>query len=247
MGIIRYILLPSFSTNPPSTLNPRFSVWEGVKSSKSSTLIRSSISNYAAVAADTFSSELGILSQSRPRLLTSWNFRQVPPGTNGGVSATGTLAGFGGAFIIALTSVILLPFCNSDHSIRGEVFGGKAGFAGGSGWGWQEKVVFVAAVTAWGGLGSVLDSVLGGWFQESVVDERTGKVVEGVGGKRVLIREVRVVEGKRRDGPASRKVESGRDLLDNNAVNVLMAAIMSLGGMIVVGLYWDLPLGKMFG
>lgn len=30
--------------------------------------------------------------------------RQVPPGTNGGVSLTGTLAGFGGASVIAITS-----------------------------------------------------------------------------------------------------------------------------------------------
>lgn len=37
----------------------------------------------------------------------------------------------------------------------------------------------------WGGLGSVLDSALGGWFQASVIDTRTGKVIEGTGGKKV--------------------------------------------------------------
>lgn len=142
-------------------------------------------SNYAAVAADTFSSELGILSKSKPRLLTSWNFRQVPPGTNGGVSLVGTLAGFAGAFVVALTSVILIPFCSADTSVRGKVFGNKPGFEGGNGWGWQEKVCWVIAVSIWGGLGSVLDSALGGWFQASVVDGRTGKVVEGSGGKKV--------------------------------------------------------------
>ncbi|KAI5300202.1 ERMES complex subunit, partial [Ascosphaera pollenicola] len=36
------------------------------------------IANYAAVAADTLSSELGILSQSQPRLITSFNLRKVP-------------------------------------------------------------------------------------------------------------------------------------------------------------------------
>ena len=146
-----------------------------------------SYSNYAAVAADTFSSELGILSKSKPRLLTSWNLREVPPGTNGGVSLTGTLAGFGGAFIIALTSLILLPFCSADPSIVGQLSGSKSGLEGGTGWDWQEKIYWVTAVTIWGGLGSVLDSALGGLFQASVIDSRTGKVIEGTGGKKVSI------------------------------------------------------------
>lgn len=139
------------------------------------------------MAADTFSSELGILSNTKPRLLTSWKFRQVPPGTNGGVTLAGTLAGFAGAFMIALTSVILIPFCAADTTVQGKVFGSKFGFEGGSGWGWQEKILWVVAVTIWGGLGSVLDSALGGWFQASVVDGRTGKVVEGSGGQKVSL------------------------------------------------------------
>lgn len=143
------------------------------------------ISNYTAVAADTFSSELGILSKSKPRLLTSWNLREVPPGTNGGVSVTGTLAGFGGAFVIAITSVILLPFCGPDNSLRGKALGNKAGLGGGRIWTWQETALLVLAITVWGGLGSVLDSALGGWFQASVIDSRTGKVIEGAGGKKV--------------------------------------------------------------
>jgi hypothetical protein len=40
----------------------------------------------------------------------------------------------------------------------------------------------------------------------------------------------------------SRKVECGYDILDNNAVNILMAAIMSIGGMAVAGYVWDVPL-----
>ena len=99
----------------------------------------------------------------------------------------GTLAGFLGAFIIAFTSVTLIPFCAADTTIRGKVFGNKPGFEGGSGWGWQEKIFWVTAVTIWGGLGSVLDSALGGWFQASVVDGRTGKVIEGTGGKKVSL------------------------------------------------------------
>lgn len=43
-------------------------------------------------------------------------------------------------------------------------------------------------------------------------------------------------------GRASRHVESGLGLLDNNAVNFLMALIMSVGGMLVAAWYWKVPL-----
>ncbi|CZS87934.1 probable transmembrane protein 19 [Rhynchosporium graminicola] len=129
------------------------------------------VANYAAVAADTFSSELGILSKSKPRLITSWNLRQVPPGTNGGVTLHGLASGFLGSLIIVAASVALTPFCDS-----------KLG-----GWGLNARNRFAFAMAIWGGLGSVLDSFLGGWLQQSVVDTRTGRVVEGDGGKKVLV------------------------------------------------------------
>ena len=145
--------------------------------------------NYAAVAADTFSSELGILSTSKPRLLTSSTLRKVPPGTNGGVTATGILAGFLGSLTIALTSAVLLPFCAiGATSTIGRLLGdNQPGLEGGSGWGWREKLLWVGAITLWGGMGSLLDSLLGGWLQASVIDARTGKVIEGVGGKKVKL------------------------------------------------------------
>ena len=145
------------------------------------------LSNYAAVAADTFSSELGILSKSKPRLLTSWTLRQVPPGTNGGVTLLGTAAGFLGSFTIAVTTVFLMPFCSVNTSAaKGGPNANMPGLEGASGWSWQEKMLFLICITMWGGLGSLLDSALGGWFQASVIDTRTGKVVEGNGGKKVI-------------------------------------------------------------
>ncbi|KAL8673939.1 MAG: hypothetical protein Q9168_001634 [Polycauliona sp. 1 TL-2023] len=198
------------------------------------------VSNYAAVAADTFSSELGILAKGKPRLLTSWNFREVPPGTNGGITLLGTAAGFLGASVMALTSVLLLPFCPIGlASPTGRLFGdNQPGLDGGSGWGLWEKAAWVLAVSLWGGLGSLLDSALGGWLQESVIDVRSGKVIEGIGGKKVLLQGSHI----KKDGNGSRRVESGLSLLDNNAVNLLMAATMSVGGMIVAAFLWDLPL-----
>ena len=40
----------------------------------------------------------------------------------------------------------------------------------------------------------------------------------------------------------SRKLECGYDLLDNNAVNLLMATIMSIGGMALASYIWNVPL-----
>ncbi len=136
------------------------------------------VANYAAVAADTFSSELGILSKSQPRLITSITFRKVPPGTNGGVTAYGLAAGLLGSLIIVTTSMALIPFCSPKSSITG---------LQDHGWTFRDRQRFTFAMTIWGALGSVLDSLLGGWLQQSVVDTRTGRVVEGEGGKRVLV------------------------------------------------------------
>lgn len=40
----------------------------------------------------------------------------------------------------------------------------------------------------------------------------------------------------------SRRVETGRDWLDNNGVNVLMAATMSVGAMAIAQYHWELNL-----
>ena len=227
-------------------------------------------SNYAAVAADTFSSELGILSQSKPRLITA-PWRVVPPGTNGGVTPAGLWAGLAGAFIIASTSTLLLPFCKD--------------------WSFAQKLQYTMYITLAGLSGSLLDSFLGAVLQASVVDVHSGKVVEGDGGRKVLVHghpmhfkkmaegrsKVRKTDGKDAmantsavefplddsvkvsqtmqkagasgaavaDGQhSSRKVVVGRDVLDNNGVNLLMAALVSVGSMAVAAVIWSVPLGS---
>lgn len=42
--------------------------------------------------------------------------------------------------------------------------------------------------------------------------------------------------------PESRKIDSGHDILDNNQINILMAVLMSLGGMAVASYLWDVSL-----
>lgn len=209
------------------------------------------IANYAAVTADTLSSELGILSSVRPRFILS--MREVPPGTNGGVTGTGLFAGLGGAIVIGAVSVSLLPDL-WNWKVCSAVSESRAGDLGG----------LILAVGAWGALGSLLDSVLGALFQASVVDRRSGKVVEAHNGGRVLVSsssQVPLTRKEKSDGVAetssaasaenqalaSRIVGSGRDILDNNQVNFLMAGIMTVGGMGLASLAWEVPVSSLWG
>ena len=61
----------------------------------------------AAVNADTWSTELGVLNPTDPRLITS--FKPVERGTSGGISIYGTLAATGGAALVALVAVLCTP------------------------------------------------------------------------------------------------------------------------------------------
>ncbi|KAJ5058764.1 integral membrane protein DUF92-domain-containing protein [Bipolaris maydis] len=207
--------------------------WTG----NSDVLVTGIVANYAAVAADTFSSELGILSKSKPRLITA-PWRIVPPGTNGGVTTTGLGAGLLGALLISLSSTMFMPFCKD--------------------WSFVEKTKYTLAMSAAGFSGTLLDSLLGALLQASVVDVHSGKVVEGEGGRKVLVHSNVSGRSEGKDGIAkasgtdaaasikaskamlkagasgavvtdpqheSRKIEVGSDLLDNNAVNILMAGL----------------------
>ena len=61
----------------------------------------------AAVNADTWATELGVLAPHPPRLITSG--KEVEQGTSGGVSGFGMLAALSGALVIALPSALLAP------------------------------------------------------------------------------------------------------------------------------------------
>ncbi len=63
------------------------------------------VGSVAAVTADTWGTEVGILTRGRTFAIIGW--RSVPAGTNGGVSLMGSLAGITGAFIISAVSAAL--------------------------------------------------------------------------------------------------------------------------------------------
>ena len=105
------------------------------------------LGSIAAVNADTWATEIGTLSQSRPRLITTWH--QTSPGTSGAVTPLGTLAGFAGSLMIAFLG---MSFQWLDHSINQQILQNNIPRA-------------IAIITASGFLGSLVDSLLGATIQ----------------------------------------------------------------------------------
>lgn len=108
----------------------------------------------ATVNADTWATELGVLSRSKPRLITR-PVRRVEPGTSGGVTPTGLLAALAGAAFVSLVFV----------TVR------RVG-AGADSW-----PVLISA-TIGGVLGSLFDSFLGATVQAMYYSEQRGKETE---------------------------------------------------------------------
>lgn len=104
------------------------------------------VAHYATANADTWASELGVLSKTPPRLVTTFLLRQVPPGTNGGMSILGTAASIAGGGFIGLIFWI------------GSFFLGNDGIAPS-----QYPMVIVGLVI--GFVGSLIDSLLGATVQ----------------------------------------------------------------------------------
>ncbi len=62
----------------------------------------------AAVNADTWATELGVLNPSQPRMITNLK-KKVEKGTSGGISITGTLASLAGSALIGILAGIFTP------------------------------------------------------------------------------------------------------------------------------------------
>jgi uncharacterized protein (TIGR00297 family) len=96
----------------------------------------------AAATADTWATELGVLSRRWPRNIR--NFQQVPPGTSGGISAVGMLAATGGAALIALTAWFTWPVAATTMA---------------------DRSLYALVIIAAGVTGSLIDSLLGATVQ----------------------------------------------------------------------------------
>ena len=96
----------------------------------------------AAANADTWATELGVLSRQQPRMMTTW--KVVAAGTSGGISTAGTAAAALGATLIAMVGLILWP----------------------SGLGSGDSRLLLAGFVLLAGLaGSLVDSLLGATLQ----------------------------------------------------------------------------------
>lgn len=130
--------------------------------------IANSMSLFAISAAtgDTFSSELGILSEQTPRMIT--NFKKVPRGTNGGVTSFGVLAaGLGGGLIGLVTCFVTFEL--SFFTIFRGIFSGITG--------------------------STIDSILGAVLEFSGLNIKTGKVVDNTGPNVEIIQKRSILTG----------------------------------------------------
>jgi uncharacterized protein (TIGR00297 family) len=106
--------------------------------------------SFASVNADTWASELGILSKKDPVFL--WSQKRVQKGQSGGVTCLGTLAAFSGAIFIALIYTFGIIW-----SI-----------------GWSSTLVWHGIIIIVGGVfGSLIDSLLGETVQAQYCQENS--------------------------------------------------------------------------
>lgn len=112
----------------------------------------------ATVNADTWATELGVLSPTWPRLITSG--RPVEPGTSGGITLLGTGASAAGALLIGLLA---------------ELFHGAGGLLGAAG---TAPGALLLGATAGGLAGSLFDSLLGATVQTIYYCDACGKETE---------------------------------------------------------------------
>jgi len=106
----------------------------------------------AAVNADTWATELGVLSPHPPRLITTG--RRVEVGASGGVTWSGMAASLGGALLIGLLGALSL------------------------GQGWAAAGALLLAATVGGLAGSLFDSLLGASVQAIYWCDTCGKETE---------------------------------------------------------------------
>ncbi|KAG6388447.1 hypothetical protein SASPL_149873 [Salvia splendens] len=120
------------------------------------------LGHYCCSNGDTWSSELGVLSDEQPRLIT--NFKPVQKGTNGGVTKAGFLAAAAAGSVLGLTFVIL-GFLTTNCTFNVAM-----------------KQLLLIPVSALSGLcGSVIDSLLGATLQYSGFCSVRKKVVSKAG------------------------------------------------------------------
>ena len=113
----------------------------------------------AAVNADTWGTELGVLNSNPPRMITDLT-KAVEKGTSGGISFTGTLASLAGAGLIGILAASLHP---TTDSVSTEL---------------NTSLSIFTVVTLAGLAGSLFDSILGATVQAMYFCPKDNKETE---------------------------------------------------------------------
>ncbi|KAJ3056562.1 Transmembrane protein 19 [Rhizophlyctis rosea] len=121
-------------------------------------LILAYMGHYACCNGDTWASELGILSTRPPILITT--LKEVPRGTNGGVSPFGLAASLLGGLTIGVVAATTLFFTDT-HCTTSLV---------------SRSLFLCGAGAALGLTGSLIDSLLGATLQKSVYNTATKQI-----------------------------------------------------------------------
>jgi len=111
-----------------------------------SPLLAAFLGSMATVNADTWATEVGVLSRDPPRLITTG--RRVPPGTSGGMTALGTTASALGALVMGVLAYVLMYV---EAVLSGDI---------------ALQLSWIVPITLFSGfLGSLFDSLLGATVQ----------------------------------------------------------------------------------
>ncbi|MBN1486281.1 MAG: DUF92 domain-containing protein [Anaerolineae bacterium] len=134
-------------------------------------LLAAFVGAMGTVNADTWATEIGVLSKRPPRLITTGKIVEI--GTSGGVSLLGTLATLAGGLIIGISALLYIAL--------DQVLGGPGlAMTGSTQYG---QALLLPLIGALGGLaGSLTDSFLGATVQaiyySTVRDKETEKVID---------------------------------------------------------------------
>lgn len=112
------------------------------------------LATLASASADTWATEIGVLSGAQPR--SAWGFRKVQPGESGGISFLGTAAAVCGASVIATTGFYLA----SENTFFTFTY---------------SHALFVATI---GVAAQVMDSIFGTVIQAKYLCAGCGKITE---------------------------------------------------------------------
>lgn len=160
----------------------------------------------ATANADTWATELGVLSRRKPVLITT--FKPVDRGTSGGVSVAGTLATLAGALVIGGAMAL---FFAASQTVQARAAGFDARF-------W----LIVAALSTW-----MLPAAAAGGLAGSLFDSLLGATAQAI-----YWSPWREKETEKRTDPNGKPNTYLRGLrwLNNDAVNVLAIGVGALFG-----------------